>query len=777
MLLFLAPLLLAAAAEAAAELPSPAPAPPANNYPACSPFWPAGSPKEGCWVWDWQFSFHPVTTSSKTVGDSSGGLLDADGVWHTFYSCTGGWCHLSTKDLVHYESHGIVKPKPYPGINFGMGTGSVVVAPDKSILGYCNNQRAHIRSTDNMETWAVQPTTTGPNPGGRDQAKPLQSADGSWFQMAGCGDAKKGAAVCRFRATDGKLNNWTYDGAVYESNSTWAGVGGNWIDFYEVPDFFPLTNAKTGTTKHVLVVDPWGQGGPGGGGYHVHNVEWRSGVWSADGRDFTVEKTACLDYGWWYAARSISNFSNTGRRLMSGNIGTDVTHGSASVAGHVPGASGIRMFTSLPREVQLADDGQTVHVKPPAELAGLRAGPATTTALPKLKCGDRKVLGANVSTGEFELLLDVSTLATGSAAAGAEAGLFFLASPQMEEAVYVGYNGTHAVVDMTQSSQDNVTFQASFRAANVAPFPVPASGVVQLHVFFDHTVVELFASDCVCSGPGLVGCDCTAASKTALAVTGLAFPLRPTATGVGVYMKCVAAATTVAAASEASAGAVAAAVAAAVAPTAAVSVAATVNHYPVIDSPVACTPPTCTPGGGPSRAACPPKAGIVPYMTACKPGDKGQQWMVSAAGVISSVAAPTLALGTARPGSVELVPVTTAQPFLLAPNLNLYFNGTYISDIDQPICLDSHCGNARPGDCSASGVETYPCCSPPTHKLPPSPAQGCACNQMWRLLPVTTAAHGPELANEAAQTVTMTNGDAAAGTPSCHRTDVCLAVC
>ena len=28
-----------------------------------------------------------------------------------------------------------------------MGTGSVVAAPDGSILGYCNNQRAHIRST------------------------------------------------------------------------------------------------------------------------------------------------------------------------------------------------------------------------------------------------------------------------------------------------------------------------------------------------------------------------------------------------------------------------------------------------------------------------------------------------------------------------------------------------------------------------------------------------------------------------------------------------------
>jgi hypothetical protein len=122
MLPVLVPLLLAAATAGAAALPSP---PPARKYPACSPLWPAGSPKAGCWVWDWQFSFHPVTTSSKTVGDSSGGLLDADGVWHTFYSCAGGWCHLSTKDLVHYESHGIVAPAPYPGIHCPRPPGAV----------------------------------------------------------------------------------------------------------------------------------------------------------------------------------------------------------------------------------------------------------------------------------------------------------------------------------------------------------------------------------------------------------------------------------------------------------------------------------------------------------------------------------------------------------------------------------------------------------------------------------------------------------------------------
>ena len=155
------------------------------------------------------------------------------------------------------------------------------------------------------------------------------------------------------------------------------------------------------------------------------------------------------------------------------------------------------MFTSLPREVSLADDGVTVHVKPPVELLGLRAGPATTTTLPSLGCGNQTSLGSNVSTADFEVLLNVSKMTAGDE----------LASPGMEEAVWVGYDGGAAFVDILRNSSQNASaFQSSFRGSNVVPLPRPASGVLLLHVFLDHTVIELL-SDCP-SGPGLAGCDC-----------------------------------------------------------------------------------------------------------------------------------------------------------------------------------------------------------------------------------------------------------------------------
>ena len=51
-------------------------------------------------------------------------------------------------------------------------------------------------------------------------------------------------------------------------------------------------------------------------------------------------------------------------------------------------------------------------------------------------------------------------------------------------------HGMHMVASCAQSSQDMTKYQPSFRVVLDAPFPKPASGVVQLHVFLDETVVE-----------------------------------------------------------------------------------------------------------------------------------------------------------------------------------------------------------------------------------------------------------------------------------------------
>ena len=182
-----------------------------------------------------------------------------------------------------------------------------------------------------MRTWTAHQSSTLGSPGGRDQARPLQSDDGSWFQMMGCGAQMAGptahvggGSVCRFKATDTKkLSAWEFAGYLWQTNTT---IFGARLDFCEVPDFFPLSNGGD-HHKHVLVVDPWGSNQwNGSAGHdiqplptpsasydpHVHNVQWIVGDWSTDGMDFTPGQAGCLDYGWWYAARSIADGTNTG---------------------------------------------------------------------------------------------------------------------------------------------------------------------------------------------------------------------------------------------------------------------------------------------------------------------------------------------------------------------------------------------------------------------------------------------------------------------------------
>ena len=178
------------------------------------------------WTSTWLLSYHPVTPFVPSQGDISGGLL-INGTWNLFTSCTGGWCHLSTPDLVHYQSHGIIQARSSPGYpkSLGLGTGSVLPSPDgDGILGWVNNINGHMISRDGMRTWTALPTTTKDSPGGRDQARPLQSSDGTWFQMMGCGTAAEGE-VCRFKSTDPKkLSSWTYDGSLFSKNSTYLGM-------------------------------------------------------------------------------------------------------------------------------------------------------------------------------------------------------------------------------------------------------------------------------------------------------------------------------------------------------------------------------------------------------------------------------------------------------------------------------------------------------------------------------------------------------------------------
>jgi hypothetical protein len=372
-------------------------------------------------------SFHP-----RSGGDISGGLF-LNGSWHVF----PGYTHLVTSNLVDYSDWGNVA-ESCDGCPSGLGTGSIQPMPGGGIAGYTNNGTGYVVSHDGMRTWRAEVlhlelfnmsaagnpscatlqlplpccgTVAGcghPNDqcagdctipgGGRDYARPLQSRSGDWFMMIGCstniynpawpipaGETGAGA-TCRYKAVGNtsQLSTWSFDGFLFIRNSTIfrpSDPSSALTD--EVPDFFEL-NSSRGVSRHVLIFDPLGttpchseQGCyPEGRTTQAHNVEWRTGDWSDDGSLFAPEPGAqgTLDYGMWYAPRSVADGSNTGRRLIWGNIASDIT------ATAVPEHPVKRYMTSLPRELSLAADAKTVLVTAPPELAALRAGPLVRSA-------------------------------------------------------------------------------------------------------------------------------------------------------------------------------------------------------------------------------------------------------------------------------------------------------------------------------------------------------------------------------------------------------------
>ena len=255
-------------------------------------------------------SFHPIAPDTHFQSDCCGGLLDYNGWLHVFFLCkapTGhSWCHLATQNLVDYTAYN--DPTEPMG-----GTGSVQPLPDGSVLAIMNDFKEAGISTDaQLRTWHATPMTYALDTAReyRDTARPLQSADGTWYSHVGCNaGASAEAAICQFRAENKRLNNWTFDRAIWSYNKTLFGRDAN---FGEVPDFYPLTS-PSGKQRHVIQTCTVRQPGIAGArcppecngdaaccnlnaGWIVHAVEYVVGEWSADGSEFKALTRGVMDY-------------------------------------------------------------------------------------------------------------------------------------------------------------------------------------------------------------------------------------------------------------------------------------------------------------------------------------------------------------------------------------------------------------------------------------------------------------------------------------------------
>jgi beta-fructofuranosidase len=216
-------------------------------------------------------------------------------------------------------------------------------------------------------------------------------------------------------------------------------------------------------------------------------------------RHFTAETMGGVDFGSYYAARTMTNTGD--RRILWGWL----TEGRSADAQRAAGWSGVM---SLPRELRLY--GLQVQMRPAAEVEALRG----------------KHLGAEAEGDCLEIRADIDP------GSEPQAGLKLRAAPDGSEQtlVYVDRAKRLICVDRSRSS----TNPAADKSMQSGPFLLGRGEPLRLRVFLDGSVLEIFANDRFClsariypEGPRSTGLGLYSAGGTAKMVSFEAWQMRP----------------------------------------------------------------------------------------------------------------------------------------------------------------------------------------------------------------------------------------------------------
>jgi len=235
------------------------------------------------------------------------------------------WAHSTSPDMIRWEHQPIaISPTPGGPDSDGVFSGSAVLDNGKPTMIYTGvappspgkeatlRDGAHVwRETqclavaqdDDLRTWKKLPAAVIDTPppgltvtGFRD---PYIWREGdSWMLILGSGLHGKGGMILLYKSPD--LRHWTYLHPLIEGSpaTTDAVNPVQTGEMWECPDFFPLGD------KHVLLISSMGK------------VLWKVGTYA--NRRFTPEKEGVVDWGSYYAAKSM--LDEHGNRILWGWI-------------------------------------------------------------------------------------------------------------------------------------------------------------------------------------------------------------------------------------------------------------------------------------------------------------------------------------------------------------------------------------------------------------------------------------------------------------------------
>ena len=418
--------------------------------------------------------------SRNWMNDPNGPIYFA-GRYHMFHQynprgATWGnmhWAHATSPDMIHWRHEEIaLAPTPGGPDSDGVFSGSAVVdqgkigviytgvAPPSSpgdatlrdgVHTWRESQCLAIAQDSDLRIWKKipEPVIAAPPPGlavtgFRDPA--LWREGDKWMLILGSGVRGKGGMILLYTSSD--LRHWTYLHPLIEGAASKM-TGENPVDtgeMWECPDFFPMGN------KHVLLISTMGK------------VRWKVGTYS--NQRFTPEKDGVVDWGSYYAAKTMLDAN--GRRILWGWI-TEARPDADLIAAGWAGAM------SLPRVLSL-NSGNELQTTVVNDIRKLRAFPVGTLKDAKTSSNYRHALDA-VRIQDLSAEIETQFQPTGD-----ECSLRL--SSDNGDCVSISCRnkgGSRKLLVNTQS----------------APLPGPPTSPLNLHMFLDGSVLEVFANGTV----------------------------------------------------------------------------------------------------------------------------------------------------------------------------------------------------------------------------------------------------------------------------------------
>ena len=388
-----------------------------------------------------------------------------EGRYHMFYqynsepvSAVKLWAHATSSDMIHWRREPIaLAPTPGGPDADGCWTGTAAIVDGKPTFLYTGvvkstAEQATLRDGDTYLRESVcmaiaeddtllhwrklpQPVIAAPPAGmkvaGFRDPSPWRNDD-HWNLIVASGERSVGGMVLLYTSTD--FRHWQYLHPM--ARGTWNGrqtdvVGSG--EMWECPDFFPLDD------KYVL----------------IHSTEGKT-IWQIGTLDdatmlFHAESEGILDHGAYYAPKS--QLDAHGNRILWGWI-TD-TRPQAEYA-----AAGWSGMMSLPRRLSIAN-GQLV-MEPAPETASLRTKPRTSDAVKRLP------------TSAQEIRLTLQPTPSGSP------------REQFQEQSFLDNQGAAILLRADPQLSSGTARIGDKKITGIA------SGPLDLHIFLDHSVAEIF---------------------------------------------------------------------------------------------------------------------------------------------------------------------------------------------------------------------------------------------------------------------------------------------